>query len=415
MKVEGTGVNLTVKVDDRAAAKSALYKMLDQKKYPYKDEKTLKSSFNVTRIKSPDKKDLMLIWKNLKGGGGSGAGAAITELGESAQCWYTACAFNGTLKSQDDFVKMYPKIAARCKTDATIQAILKDLPDDWIESSIKIANYMRGMGAFKTKMKSYYFHRGGAVVDKIATMFNKANRKETLFSNINKWNPADIWLITSEGERAIKLAKDDQTFASLNDLISKLYKSGDAIGVSLKKVGASPHHEVFNYGKSGAAASFKQFKISEKSKDGYILFSYKDDPNMSIQTRSFTDTGSWQGEIKGKYASGGKIGGGQIAEIFGRVSKAHLSASNAKAITLAATTRSPVLIKQLKAFAKDLNVKINDPTHESTDWVYSKYLTLEMYSIYKTLTKKQQDQILNEIVGYAASSTENSSVFIKIS
>jgi hypothetical protein len=136
---------------------------------------------------------------------------------------------------------------------------------------------------------------------------------------------------------------------------------------------------------------------------------------MSIQTRSFTDTGSWQGEIKGKYASGGKIGGGQIAAIFGRVAKAHLSSSDAKKITAAAVARSPIIIKQLKSFAKDLGIKINEPMNESSDWIYSKYLTLEMYSVFNGLTKKQQEQILNEIVGYAASSTSNSSVFVKIS
>lgn len=415
LAVQGTGANITVKVDDRGAVKDALYKALTKKKVPYKDEKTTKSSFNVTKITSPDKKDIIIIWKNAAGGSGSGAGAAATELGESAQCWYTAVAFHGNLKTQDDFLKQYPKIVAKCKTDASIEKIVKELDDGWIESSIKIANYMKGMGEFKAKMKAYSFHRGGPVVDKISSMFLSANRKDNMFANINKWTPADIWLFTAAGEREILGADRDQTFATLNALITKLYKSGDAIGVSLKKVGAIAHHEVFNYGKSGGMSAFKSFKISDKSKDGYLLFSYKDDPNMSMQLRSFSDTGSWQGEIKGKYASGGKIGGGQIAAIFERVGKQPLSASNAKAITTAATQRNPLIIDGIKKLAKDLNVKIVNPEDQSNDWLYSKYLALETFAAFAKLDKKKQEHILNEIVGYASSSTENSAVFIKIS
>lgn len=415
LTVQGTGANITVKVDDRGAVKDALYKQLTKKKVPYKDEKSTKSSFNITKIKTPDGKEITIIWKNAAGGGGSGAGAAATELGESAQCWYTAVAFHGTLKNQDDFLKQYAKIAAKCKTDAPIDKIVKMLGDDWIESSIKIANYMKGMPEFKSKMKTYSFHRGGPVVDKISAMFLAANRKENMFANINKWTPADIWLFTPAGEREIVSADKDQTFATLNKLIAKLYKSGDAIGVSLKKVGTNAHHEVFNYDKSGGASLFKSFKISDKSKDGYLLFSYKDDANMSMQLRSFSDTGSWQGEIKGKYASGGKIGGGQIAAIFNRVAGVRLAASDAKTITAGAQARHKKIMDGIKKFAKDLKIKVVAPEDQSNDWVYSKYLALETFAAFAKLDKKKQEHILNEIVGYASSSTENSAVFIKIS
>lgn len=415
LTVQGTGANITVKVDDRGAVKDALYKMMDKKKVPYKDEKSTKSSFNVTKIKTSDGKEVTIIWKNAAGGGGSGAGAAATELGESAQCWYTAVAFHGTLKNQDDFLKQYPKIAAKCKTDASIEKIVKTLGDDWIESSIKIANYMKGMSQFKSKMKTYSFHRGGPVVNKISAMYLTANRKENLFANINKWTPADIWLFTPAGEREILSADKDQTFASLNMLISKLYVSGDAIGVSLKKVGATAHDEVFNFDKSGGKSAFKSFKISDKSKDGYLLFSYKDDSNMSMQLRSFSDTGSWQGEIKGKYASGGKIGGGQIAAIFDRIAGVRLAASDAKTITVGAQARHKKIIDGIKKFAKDLGIKVINPEEQSNDWLYSKYLALETFAEFAKLDKKKQEHILNEIVGYASSSTENSAVFIKIS
>ena len=416
LQVTGTASIITVKVEDRAKVKADLYKALDKKKYAYEDVKTTKSSFNVTQLKTPEGKAVQIIYKNATGGGGSGAGAEVTELAESAQCWYTAVAFNHTINSFDDFAKYKDKVKSKCETDATLEKIVDKLPDDWVDSSIKIANYMKGMAEFKSRMKQYRFHRGSTLVEKISEMFLSANRKEQMFANINKWSPADIWLMTPAGEAALASASTDQTFASLNAMITRLYESRDLIGVSLKKVGQAAHHEVFNHERNATKSAFKSFKISDKSKDGYILFQYKDDPNMSIQFRSFSDSGSWQGEIKGKYASGGKIGGGQVAAIMQRVGGPRLASSDAKTITVGAQARHTKIIDGIKAFAKKVGVaNLVDPKVQSSDWLYSKYLTLELFSAVKGLTKAKQEHFLREVVGYAASSTENSAVFIKIS
>ena len=416
LTVEGAASIITVKVEDRAQVKADLYAWLKKAKYAYKDVKETRSSFNVTKLKSPEGKDITIVYKNAKSSGGSGAGAEVTELGESAQCWYTAIAFNKSIKTYDDFVTHYKSIADKCSTDASVEKIMKELPDDWVKASIKAANYMKTMPQFKSKLKQYSFHRGSSLVAKISAMFQSANTKEKVFANINKWNPADIWLVTTKGASAINAAPKDQTFASLNRLVRELYESGDAIGVSLKKAdGATAHHEIFNYGNGKSLTKFKQFKVSNKSKDGYILFSYKDDPNTSIQFRSFTDTGSWQGEIKGKYAAAGKIGGGVVSAIFERVAKRQLSASNAKIITDAAKVRHKLIISGIKKFAKELGIKIDDPELQSNDWIYSKYLTLETFSVLNSLDEKTKEHVLQEIVGYAASASELSSVFIKIS
>lgn len=416
LTIEGTAAIISVKVNDRAKVKEDLYAYLKKSKYPFKDVKETRSSFNVTKLNTPDNKPITIVYKELKSGGGSGAGAELTELGESAQCWYTAIAFNKTIKSYDDFVKNYDSVKAKCDTDATVERIMKELPEDWVKAVIKVANYMKSMPQFSSKQKQYTFHRGSTVVKKISTMFASANTKDRVFANINKWNPADIWLLTPAGKNKITNASNDQTFASLNSLIKELYDSGDAIGVSLKKAdGPTAHHEVFNYDSGESIATFKQFKMSEKSKDGYILFSYKDDPNMSIQFRSFADTSSWQGEIKGKYAAGGKIGGGVVAAVFKRVAKLDISAQDSKTITTAALARHEKLVEAIHTHAKNLRVKINDPLLQTTDWLYSKFLTLEAFDRLNTLDKKQKNHVLQEIVGYAASASELSSVFIKIS
>lgn len=416
LEVKGSASIITIKVSDREMVKKSLYAYLDKNKIKYADTYTTKSSFNVTELSTPDGKKIQIVYKNMKAGG-SGAGAEVTELAESAQCWYTAIAFSGKkLESQDDFLKLFKTVSSKCDTDATIEKIIKNLPDDWIESSIKIANHMKNMKEFSNSLTSYEFHRGSSTVNKINEMFLLCNRKEKLFANINKWTPADIWVMTQKGKSKINESKAD-SFAALNTLIAELYISGDVIGVSLKKVGKTVKSEIFNFGSNKIEPKFKQYKITDKSKDGYIIFSYKEDQNMQIQFRSFTDTGSWQGEIKGKYASGGKIGGGQVAEIIKRVTKNNLSSLSAKDITKRAQMNDPTLVKEMVSFAKDINLKLDASlvSLQKADWRFSKYLTVELFSKFLKLKPSEQGKILSEIIGYSSSATENSAIFIKIS
>jgi hypothetical protein len=92
-----------------------------------------------------------------------------------------------------------------------------------------------------------------------------------------------------------------------------------------------------------------------------------------------------------------------------------LASSDAKVVTLGASTRNEKIINGINDFAKQLGITVNDPALQSNDWIYSKYLTLETFAAFNKLEKSIQEKILNEIVGYASSSTENSTVFIKIS
>lgn len=412
LTVEGTASILKVKVDNREKVKADLYAHLKKNKVAFTDEKTKHSSFNSTIMKTPDNRAITIVYKETKGGG-SGAGAAVTAMGESAQAWFTAVAFNSKLESLDDFMKNYKSISNKCFTTDQPDKFLT-LPEDWIESSIKIANFMKGMSQFRDKMKSYRFHRGSDVVDKISSMFNSANRDYKLFANINKWSPADIWLMTPAGEKAINTSTAT-SWGQLNKLITDLYESGDAIGVSLKKVGTTAHSEVFNYKTKAAKTRFKSFKISEKSKDGYILFEYKDDPNMSIQFRSFSDTGGWQGEIKGKYASGGKIGGGQIAQIVEKRTNILLSAASANAIATKVKANDKMIADSINKNAKKLKIKVIDPVLQGSDWRYSKFLTLDLLAAFDAVSNDKKEAILRDIISYAASASENSAVFVKIS
>ena len=80
--VNGNASIITVNVDDRVKVKADLYAFFDKNKFPYDDVKEDRSSFNVTKIKTPEGKSVTIVYKQSSGGGGSGAGAEVTELDE---------------------------------------------------------------------------------------------------------------------------------------------------------------------------------------------------------------------------------------------------------------------------------------------------------------------------------------------
>jgi hypothetical protein len=99
-----------------------------------------------------------------------------------------------------------------------------------------------------------------------------------------------------------------------------VFANANCIGISLKKLGKGEdaHSKIFNAGKP-ITADFTGVKLGEvmtDSKDIYIQYKSEGKPG-EVQLRNFSSrpvTSSWQGEIKGKAAAGGKIGGGVIFE-----------------------------------------------------------------------------------------------------
>jgi len=143
---------------------------------------------------------------------------------------------------------------------------------------------------------------------------------------------------------------------------------------------------------------------------------------MQLRTFSSGTTG-WQGEIKGASAAGGKVSGGPVEELLtsnvpnirflsfkqasayvSRVTDA-LAAEMTKMYNEIVESRLQISVDDMKA-ALDKN---------NLGWRYSKYLSLQYASIIAKLPNTQQQRLLTDIIGYAASSTSFSSVFVKYS
>lgn len=334
-------------------------------------------------------------------GGGSGAGADVTKTVESAQCAYLAAAYYGKDFS-DESIK---RVVSKFDTDESLERILTKLPQDWVDSCIISANL------FKTKFanKSYTFHRGSSWVNKLESHWTKLNRAEGEFSNLNKWSPADIYAVSSDGMR-IDLTKA-RTIQELNSMMLKALDSRDIIGISLKKVKGSASIQYKNTDGNRKGYKFKKLSIGLRgffeSGDGYVFFN----DGGKIQFRRFGTT--WQGEIKGKNANMGKLSGGPIGSIMKRY-KVNLKPQR----DIVKKTES--LYKDFYKFYSHLEnrpMKYEDFKIEvdkkDQNWWISKWLTAQL--LYYIDTQRDKDGIVTEMIGYAASESQLSGPYIKIS
>ena len=155
---------------------------------------TYNPSNKISSIGHVDLAQGNIILTKSKTSGGSGAGADITKLGESAQCVYAAAKFyNDGDYSSESLLK-----SARgfTETDEQDTKIANDLTGDWQESSVAIAERL----FLEFSGKNYTFYRGKDFMTKVENKFASLNRIEREFTNINKWSPADIYMATQTGK-----------------------------------------------------------------------------------------------------------------------------------------------------------------------------------------------------------------------
>lgn len=332
---------------------------------------------------------------------GSGAGSSITKLVETAQCIYCAARWNSEKYSLSD-LKLAESLV---DVDGDLEKVYNELPEDWIKSCINTADILYT----KFKGKKYTFHRGSDWIDKLDNHFKTLNRQSGgEFSNLNKWSPADIYMVSTVGER-VDVTKT-RNLLELNNLLHEMIKSKDIIGVSLKKVGDSPKFSYMNT-EEMPKYSYDSFTLGKRgffsSKDVYINFE-----GGNIQYRTFP---TWQGEIKGKTANQGKVSGGPTRAIIKRITRTDLTEHGRRNKVDVNSTidkfyeyysfleRSPI---PKKDFVKKVKEK-------DKSWYVSKFLGVEL--IYVIVKSKKQDYILSSIIGYAASQSELSAPFVKVS
>ena len=351
----------------------------------------------------------------------SGAGAEKTALAESLQAY--ACATRQFLgKDLTDVSQITAKTIVDADCDRTLKQCMDGLDEAWFSSVITTANQIIADVPGANKGSKYKFYRGGDVVDAIYGAWRK-HKAGSGITGDDKWNPADIWMIK-------KTHKHEYDFPSLPDYnlyMYNLFAKTECVGISLKKLspGESAHSKIFNAGKP-ITAQYTGLKLGANmtdSKDIYIEYTSESKAG-SVQFRNFSSRpvpSSWQGEIKGKAAAGGKIGGGIIFQyaLDAGVKRTNLTFPQQTPIAKVSDAQFKefaTAFKKLsssKTSVEDLITEAKAGYRKDKTWWMSKYIGVMLVDA--VLKEDKMNDLCALIFQYASSATKNSSIFIKYS
>ena len=409
---------------------------LDDKSFPFTLTTKSSGDVKITKIfKDPD----------FGGGSGSGGGAEDTKITESGQCYYTSLVFN-VIKRQakkTDYTTANLKKAAKF-VQATIKLddFLKKGPQDWFDNDIygRTANLIYEKYGRKFK-GPVYCHRGSAFMSKVYAA-KKSVMKTDKFSapgsfSDDKWNPGDIWLSTY-GTTEYPLTNKYSTWSELNQqVLEKAGKLGGKtrlLGISLKKViGPSARITEFNLPKrvNNIMISYEGFRYGKvgdffSSQDIYMYMS-----GQEVQFRTFSGDSAWQGEIKGTSAAGGKIGGGNVNFYCMKHIGINIGGGNSNNWNERSILSNVDVDRIYDLYNKFYNQQntfqkadypivpkpefIKTFNTQTNNFKASKYMCMLFLETFYKGTPKQRNKVVTEMIRYAASNTDQSSYFIKVS
>ena len=396
---EDKGNSLVVKTDENRI--DALKKLASLLNGEYKPQSSY-SSVGHTQVGK-----FRIIVKPMRSGG-SGAGAAATALGESAQCLYCAAKWyaNGDYSTEG-----LTKAAKYVMTTSSLQDMLTKLPEAWRDSCIASAEALHR----RYGNKDYIFHRGSSLVDSIEGEFGRLNKEFRKFSNVNKWTPADIWMVQKGYSPSLGSYPG---FVEFNAYLLREANDKKLIGVSLKLTKNASVKEI-NFTKDRSTYKYTGYTVGKRgyydSKDVYMMYD-----GGEIQFRGFP---TWQGEIKGKFANHGKISGGPIKEILSWYHEtAHIPAQ--KTVDAKVVKKDPdfysdfyntyaSVMNNMRQRPDDFKTFYKKVSAKDKNWQTSKYfgtLFIDTANSAGVL-----DDIVSDIMNYAASQSRLSAPFIKVS
>ena len=411
---------LQVNGKERVDIREDIKEKLDKAGVKYEQKKFSESTFEGIKVDETSSSYLKILFKTK--GGGSGGGAALTKLAESAQAVYAAVAFGlgREIKSGDITTENVEKYKNLYDVDGDLNEIKNNLPSIWMESSVLGANEL--YNEFKN-VRGVKFHRGGKVVKHIEDQFKRIKRKEQVRMDINKWSPADIYVTTPKYDP--KCLEDELSIKGLNQCMNERINPEDPkmFGVSLKKMSNTSSLKLLNFNKKDATEKeFSKIEMTWDSKDVYIVF--KD--GTKIQFRGFSGDvlSGWQGEVKGSKANQGKIGGGPTNLLL-KIHEQKLvdikvaSKLKNKAQRGDVVNNLKVGLKSLLGSkfdeSKFLGMATTMKENEFLAWVYSKVQGVELAQILESITDtKKKNQLCEDFYLYANSRSAIASPYYKL-
>lgn len=398
---------------EREEARAQIQSILDRNRIKYGPAPASKSSFTGTQIDTPSG-NIQLIYKKKGGSAGSGAGAALTKLTEASQCLYAAIAFGlkRHITNADITEANAKKFSSMYETDEKVDSMLNDLPDVWINSCVLGANKLWDTFGGKG---NFVFHRGSKTVDAIENNFKRIKKLEGVRMDLNKWSPADIYIVSSEFD--ITCLNKEKTILGLNQCMQERIENHTLIGVSLKKIVGSANIDLKNVFKDmKTTKKYEGYTYSDTSMDAYLNMK----GGTKIQFRSFGGPNSltgWQGEVKGAQANQGKISLGPVNMILKNHGISPIPTNAAQRVK--SKDRSKVYEEILEGYKKYSNAGrekvINTVMKAQDSWLYSKLQATQLIDRIEGIRgKDEKDQLIEDLYLYASSQSKYSAAYYKL-
>jgi hypothetical protein len=355
------------------------------------------------------------------GGGGSGAGGGTiqTAIAESAQClWIMALLHEGLHDINyftDDILKQYSKHidVGKTKIDQMLQ-----IDDSWKKSSYDIAKFLIQNGFVNKNMK---LHRDSKIMNAIYKKKNEAFKNNGFRPMSNdKWNPGDIWAVSND----FNLSEiDTSNIQSLRTSILKHYTERRLIGISLKKVEKTLKYKELNLEIPPDVDLHKLKEIQMSSKKG-SFWSAKGATVVydtgTIDIRDNSSFGTIKTEIRGKTARGGGAGWGPMQDAALKTFRTKLPstqeiAKKAKAIEKGSKKDIDLFYELMISSGVNMDKKevIKTLAQKPAPWIHAKLGVMHITSLINQGGRKAND-FITKIINYAGSTTEESSVYLKI-
>lgn len=380
------------------------------------------------------------------GGGGKRSGAANTKLFESgtAMVMGMATRMNGAITSEQITLQTLTQAKGTYQTSVTPLQIMNFIESNpqWRDTFVNSTNAL--FGSFP-QAKGMVFHHQSPWVKKLYSNYSAANKGiGGFFTGPDKWNPSDIWAVSPDAQEPPKT----KSFDDLNRWTHEMFDKGKAFGISLK---AAPHKATakkLNY--AGAPISILQKAVKDilTGKTNFLFNSAKSHITFESQTSflgdyknilefiSEADSGEIefrafqtapvdiQGEITGKNAAHGKVGlpvinkylkSNGLKEVTPKGELLRQWRENREGFINKIIELAVVVNPAVKATAQEsLKAKVEKAKEYPAGFFVSKRQAIELaYNVSKG-NKKQQNNFLMDILKYAGSESEFSSVYIKI-
>lgn len=383
------------------------------------------------------------------GGAGSGGGAEDTKFTESMQCYYCSYVFNVARKKITSATdKQLAQGVPFVQATKSLKQCIEGGPPDWVDTDVYIKTANKLWEKFGNKFKGkVYFHRGSGFMDtiyKMKTQTHSIDKKSGdpqapgSFSH-DKWNPGDIWASTFP-PNSNPLQEFTSSWGELNEAVLEYAGVGKTetklLAISLKKIGAgTPQARLTEFGKKNRKKPSYKFKSFKYGKTGDFFGSqdiYIETDQGEVQFRTFGGETSWQGEIKGGDAAGGKIGGGNVDFFCKQVFRKGIYGKfDAEAALLSDVKKNKKIIEDLYSYYSKYNSKSKPSqtlltydefatkykeTFKSKSYKYtnSKFICMLFLDTIMSGTAKQRDEFVTKMFRYAQSDVDQSSYFVKL-